>query len=120
MSFTINNIRNVNTKIRNIEVGFKDTSRICILNTHEIKSGLINIIKTPGTHLILNLEGINFIDSQAFDDLNEISTVAKESNSLVALSNVSSSVMELIDLVKKYSAFEINTINTLPKRAKVA
>lgn len=80
----------------------------------------MGIITHPGTHLTLNLSGVDFIDSKAFDDLNHLSRVARNYNSVIILSQVESSVMELIELVKKYSVFDIKAIRPVQKSANVA
>lgn len=120
MTYNRINLRTVNTRVRNLEVSFKDTPRLNVLNSENIRDNLMGIVTLPGTHLTLNLKGVCFIDSKAFDDLNHLSRVARNYNSVISLSNVESSVMELIDLVKKYRVLDIKAIKPIQKSAQVA
>lgn len=118
MVYIRNIAKAVNTTVLNVEAGFIDTSRICISNSEEIKNNLIDIVSQPHTHLTLNLEEVVFIDSTAFRVLNSLNQVARKHNSSISLSNVNNAVMELINLVKKYSVFNIEIIR--PQQVKVA
>lgn len=91
---------------KNYCVGFKRTQRLNTIISETVKSQLIRIVKKAGNTLILDFDGIHFIDSHGFDTLIKIGQTAKEHNSNFFLYNVSSDVMELINLMELQDQFQ--------------
>ncbi len=105
---------------RKVNVSFSRAHKLNVLNSKVIKSYLLNIVSHPGTSLIIDLKGIDFIDSEAFDTLNVVSRIAKSYNSEITLINVSDDILELIDLVRTYSVFDIKNIKSSNRKKIVA
>ena len=95
-------IREINN---NYIVGFKRAQRLNTIISDLVKTQLLKLIKKSGTTLILDFQGIHFIDSHGFDTLIKITEVAKENSNAFYLYNVSSDVMELINLMELQSHF---------------
>ncbi len=95
---------------RDIFVSFNNLQKINVLIAEDIKRSLFDLIKMPRTNLILNMTGVTFIDSSGFEALNVISKVSHIYNSKFTLVNVSNEVMELVNLVRKFSDFGVYRI----------
>ena len=95
-------------KINNIiVVSFNETSRFNALITEPIKEELKSFYNNPNTKLILNLEGIEFIDSSGFGVFLSIMKTANNSYGQFKLCNIKSEVMELFKLLQLHNVFEI-------------
>ena len=92
---------------RNIHLSFNCINKINFIITENLKRDLFNFVKKPRTNLILNLYGIKFIDSEGFSALNLISKVSRNFGSTFTLVNINSEVMELFELARKFTHFNI-------------
>ena len=107
--------------INNIYVAsFKDMNRFNALVTEPVKEQLNNLFNKPGTNLILNLEGILFIDSSGFGVFLSIFKAANINYGHFKICNVEKEVMELFKLLQLHNVFEIYTnlddcIKSFPK-----
>ena len=98
--------------VREIHVSFRNHGNLTLLKYDYIRFALKELITSYGTKLIIDLTGVKFIDSTAFDTLNLLSRLGRKYNSSITLTGVESEVMEMIRLVKKYSVFDINHVQT--------
>ena len=103
-----------------IEVSLDSINRLSVLNANIIKPQLMNFVSNQGTTVLLNLNGLNFIDSTGFDCLNQVSRVARRHHSSLKLLNVESELIELINLVKEYAVFDIDSVIPVSREYKVA
>ena len=78
-----------------IEVSFKNVNRFNALIAEPVKVELKSFYSTPGTKLVLNLNGINFIDSTGFGVLLSIMKTANNNQGSFKISAISEEVMEL-------------------------
>jgi len=92
---------------KNFIVSFPDANRFNIIMVKKVKNQLLKFIKAPGNMLILNFEGIQFVDSYGFDTLLAILKVAKINKNKFIICNVSGDVVELINLMQLNEVFEI-------------
>ena len=91
---------NVSKIDNNYVVSFNDeVSRLNTLISSEVEQILLELISYPDSSLILDLEGINFIDSTGFNTIKSLINSAKEYNTKFQLKNINDEVMELIELV---------------------
>ena len=95
---------------RRVNVSFENSRKLNVLNKEEIRRYLIDIISKPDTNLELDLEKVEFIDSSIFETLNLVSRIGRLYGSYITLINVNKDLMELIDLVKQFSVFDIKHI----------
>lgn len=94
--------------INNVYVAsFENINRFNALITEPVKEQLNNLFNKPNTKLILNLEGINFIDSSGFGVFLSIMKTASINFGHFKICNISKEVMELFKLLQLHNVFEI-------------
>ncbi len=94
--------------------------KLTVLNSEAIRLGLLDIVTIRDSELEINLSGVKFIDSSIFDVFNLLSRMGKRFNSRVYLSNVGVELLELIELVKLHSVFDIKKVIPASQPRKVA
>ena len=98
------NIENVNDVII---VSFKDTNRFNALITEQVKEEIKSLFTSPNIKLVLDLSGIQFIDSSGFGVFLSIMKTANNNYGYFKISNISEEVMELFKLLQLHNVFEI-------------
>ncbi len=94
-------------KIGNVMVvSFNLDSKINVTVSQKIKVEVTKLV-TPHSKLVMNLEGINYIDSTGFGMLLSILRTCKNNQSLLKLCNISPEVMELVKLLQLQTVFDI-------------
>lgn len=94
--------------IDNVQVAsFNDISRLNALVSEPVKEELKSLFNKPNTKLVINLEGIHFIDSSGFGVFLSVMKVANNNYGAFKISNVASEVMELFKLLQLHNVFEI-------------
>lgn len=116
---TLIHIKN-NRKTGEIEVSFSKTEKLSISNSGEIRNQILNILSKPGTQLTINMKGVRYIDSSGLSLLSYLGRMAKIRKSGIRLSNINPTILELIDLVKENSVFEIESTTGNNGHRKVA
>ena len=95
-------------KVNNIIiVKFNNIDRFNALITEPIKEELKSLFSKPDTKLILNLEGIKFIDSSGFGVFLSVLKTANNNQGKFKISNTSNEVMELFKLLQLQNVFEL-------------
>jgi len=87
-------------------VSFDQESKINVTVSQKIKVEITKMV-TPHSKLVLNLEGVNYIDSTGFGMLLSILRTCKNNQSLLKLCNISPEVMELVKLLQLQTVFDI-------------
>jgi anti-sigma B factor antagonist len=95
---TINNI---------IVVSFQDVIRFNAIISDTLKAEVKSLFSAPSTKLVLDLTGINFIDSTGFGVLLSIMKTANNNSGFFKICNISEDVMELFKLLQLHNVFEI-------------
>ena len=97
-----------NEVINNINVvTFNGVTRFNALITESVKLELNSFFSKPGSRLILDLDGINFIDSTGFGVFLSVMKTANNSHGQFKICNIASEVMELFKLLQLHNVFEI-------------
>ena len=97
-----------NEVINNINVvTFNGVTRFNALITESVKLELNSFFSKPGSRLILDLDGINFIDSSGFGVFLSVMKTANNSHGQFKICNITSEVMELFKLLQLHNVFEI-------------
>jgi anti-sigma B factor antagonist len=91
-----------------IIVRFDNIDRFNALITEPVKEDLKSLFNKPDTKLILNLEGIRFIDSSGFGVFLSILKTANNNHGQFKLCNIEPEVMELFRLLQLHNVFEIH------------
>lgn len=95
-------------KIENIEVvSFDNVKKFNALITEEVKEELIKLFEKPDTKLILNLDGINYVDSSGFGVFLAVMKTANNNYGYFKICNISAEVMELFKLLQLHNIFDI-------------
>jgi len=92
-----------------IVVSFENISRFNALITEPIKEEIKSFFNKPQTKLVLNLEGIEFIDSSGFGVFLSIMKTANNNFGQFKICNVVPDVMDLFKLLQLHNVFEIYT-----------
>jgi len=101
-------------------VQFENINRFNALITEPVKEQLNNLFNKSGTKLILNLEGITFIDSSGFGVFLSVMKTANINFGHFKICNISREVMELFKLLQLQNVFEIyNSLDDCIKSYKV-
>ena len=97
-------------KINNvIVVSFENVTRFNALITEPIKEEIKSFFDKPQTKLILNLQGIEFIDSSGFGVFLSVMKQANNNFGHFKICNVKAEVMDLFKLLQLHNVFEIYT-----------
>jgi anti-sigma B factor antagonist len=95
-------------KINNITVvRFDNIDRFNALITEPVKEDLKSFFNNEGTRLILNLEGIKYIDSSGFGVFLSILKTATNSKGQFRICGISAEVMELFKLLQLHNVFTL-------------
>lgn len=95
-------------KINNITVvRFNNIDRFNALITEPVKEDLKSFYNSPGTRLILNLEGIKYIDSSGFGVFLSILKTATNNKGIFKICGISNEVMELFKLLQLHNVFTL-------------
>lgn len=95
-------------KINNITVvHFNNIDRFNALITEPVKEDLKSFYNSPGTSLILNLEGIKYIDSSGFGVFLSILKTATNNKGIFKICGISNEVMELFKLLQLHNVFTL-------------
>lgn len=89
-----------------VVISFSNDNKLNVTVTQRIKTEIIKII-SPNSKIILNLSGINYIDSTGFGMLLSVLRHCKNNNSTLKLCNITHEVMELIRLLQLQVVFDI-------------
>lgn len=95
-------------QINNIYVAsFEYINRFNALITEPVKEQLNGLFNKPNTKLILNLEGISFIDSTGFGVFLSVMKTASINYGHFKICSVNREVMDLFKLLQLHNVFEI-------------
>mgnify|MGYP001355365985 CR=1 FL=1 len=86
---------------------FDEVNRFNALIAESVKEELKKLFIVPNTRLILDLNGINFIDSSGFGVFLSVMKTANNNYGYFKLCNLSEEVMELFKLLQLHNVFEI-------------
>lgn len=92
---------------QSVIASLEGTRRINSMISEMVKKEIIDFIEKSGKQVVLDLNGVSFIDSQGFSTLKAIAELAKANEKLFSLANLSDDVIELVDLVGMKESFAI-------------
>lgn len=91
-----------------IVVSFSNVTRLNALVSEPIKEELKGFFNKANTKLIINLDGVQFIDSSGFGVFLSVMKVANSNYGRFKICNVAHEVMELFKLLQLHNVFEIH------------
>jgi anti-sigma B factor antagonist len=86
---------------------FAEEDRFNALIAEPVKELLMGYFSKPGVKLILNLEGIKFIDSSGFGVFLSLMKTANNTNGALKICNLRSDVKELFQVLQLHNVFDI-------------
>jgi anti-anti-sigma factor len=98
---TINKIGEIN------EVTFKETQKFTILVSEPIKGAILKLFEQPCAKVLINMDGIRFIDSSGFAVLFSLSKAADTTGGQIIYCNVSDTAASLFKVLQLYDSFLI-------------
>lgn len=90
-----------------IVVSFDNVNRFNALIAEPVKEQMKSYFVKPNTKLILNMVGIDFVDSTGFGVFLSIMKTANNNYGFFKICNISPGVMELFKLLQLHNVFEI-------------
>ena len=90
-------------------LSFDNVSKLNILLAQSLKEDISKYISQANTKLILNLNGVEYIDSSGFGALLSILRSTKNNDSQFKICNVAPEVMELVKLLQLHNVFDIHS-----------
>jgi len=95
-------------KVDNIVIAkFEDVKKFNALITEKVKEELVQLFEKPNTRLILNLDGVNYVDSSGFGVFLSVMKMANNNYGFFKICNISAEVMELFKLLQLHNIFDI-------------
>lgn len=95
-------------EVNNCKVGsIAGTDRLNATIAPEIKQDLTNLLKVKGSHVVLDLKNIKFIDSTGIGTLISALKTSRENNCSFKICSVQKEVMSLLCLMKLDQVFDI-------------
>ncbi|WP_321279466.1 STAS domain-containing protein [Marinifilum fragile] len=92
---------------QSVIASLEGTRRINSMISEMVKKEIIDFIEKSGKQVVLDLNGVSFIDSQGFSALKAIAELARANEQLFSLADLSDDVIELVDLVGMKDSFSI-------------
>jgi anti-sigma B factor antagonist len=90
-----------------IIVSFDNVNRFNALIAEPVKEQMKSLFVKPNTKLVLNMEGIDFVDSTGFGVFLSIMKTANNNYGFFKICNIAPGVMELFKLLQLHNVFEI-------------
>jgi len=91
------------------KLSFRNTDKFNVYNAKEVENELMEYVRKPSARVTLNLNGVDSIDSSAFESLLRVLRNAKINNTQFQLTNITKDAMELIKVMQLENVFNIKT-----------
>ena len=89
------------------EVKFENLQKLNVLVSESIKVELLKLFEKPNAKVLINMEGIHFLDSSGFAAFLSVSKTAHKNNGQIIFCNVSNSALDLFKVLQLHSVFTI-------------
>jgi anti-sigma B factor antagonist len=91
----------------NIDYIIFNVDRINALNAEEIKEKILKILESPHSRLLINLSGVDYIDSSGFGCFLSALKVARNNYSTIKLCCITPKVQSVFETLHLHTIFEI-------------
>jgi anti-sigma B factor antagonist len=88
-------------------LSFDNINKLNILIAQSLKEEVAQYLTKTNTKLVLDMKGVEYVDSSGFGALLSILRNAKNNDSQFKICNVSNDVMELVKLLQLHNVFDI-------------
>lgn len=88
-------------------VSLENDNKLNSTISQKFKVEMAKLFDSPGMKIVINLEGVDYIDSSGFGALLSVLRAAKSNNAQLKLCNIVTDVMELVKLLQLQTVFDI-------------
>jgi len=88
-------------------VALENDNKLNAAVSQKFKIEMAKLIDSPGMKIVINLEGVDYIDSSGFGALLSVLRTVKSNNAQLKLCNIVPDVMELVKLLQLQTVFDI-------------
>ncbi len=89
------------------EVKFDNTQKINVLVSESVKTGLQKLFERPNAKVLINMEGVYFLDSSGFAAFLSVYKTAGKNNGQIIFCNLSDSALDLFKVLQLHTVFKI-------------
>ena len=89
------------------EVKFDNLQKLNVLVSESVKADLQRLFEKPNAKVLINMEGVYFLDSSGFASFLSISKVANKSNGQIIFCNIGNSALDLFKVLQLHTVFKI-------------
>jgi anti-anti-sigma factor len=97
----------INTAGDVTEVMFDNVPKLNILISETVKADLQKLFEQPNTKVLINMDGVRFIDSSGFAVFLSVSKIAGKTGGQIIFCNVCDSAMNLFKVLQLHTVFRI-------------
>lgn len=98
----------ISEKIDDIDVVSFTTDRINALNVDRIRPGILKLFDTPFTKVIIDLAGVDYLDSTAFAMILHLLRVSHSNYCTIRFCGLTRPARELFELLQLHKALDIH------------
>lgn len=89
------------------EVKFDNIQKLNVLVSEGIKTEIQKLFERPNVKLLINMEGVKFLDSSGFAAFLSISKTANKTEGQIIFCNVCDSALDLFKVLQLHTVFRI-------------
>ncbi len=89
------------------EVKFDNIQKLNVLVSETVKTNLQKLFERSNAKVLINLEGIQFLDSSGFAAFLSVSKAAKQKDGQIIFCNVCDSALDLFKVLQLHTVFNI-------------
>jgi len=89
------------------EVKFDNAHKLNVLVSETIKAGLQKLFERPNAKVLINMEGICFLDSSGFAAFLSVYKTAHNNNGQIIFCNLCDSALDLFRVLQLHTVFKI-------------
>ncbi len=97
----------VNTTGDITEVKFDNIQKLNVLISETVKMDLQKLFERPNAKVLINMEGVHFLDSSGFAAFLSVSKTATKNNGQIIFCNISNSALDLFKVLQLHTVFNI-------------
>lgn len=90
-----------------VEVEFENIQKLNVLVSETIKTELQKLFENPDAKVLINMNGIHFLDSSGFAAFLSASKAASKKNGQIIFCNVSDTALDLFKVLQLHTIFTI-------------
>ncbi len=89
------------------EVKFDNIQKLNVLISETVKTGLQQLFERPNAKVLINMEGVHFLDSSGFAAFLSVSKAANKSSGQIIFCNICDTALDLFKVLQLHTVFNI-------------